>query len=242
MEGFTEAERISAAWSKLHALEKNSNTSSNKTPLDSHQHHRDRRVHDRDERKRIKRSRSRSQRKNYRQRSPSRDVKNIRGDERDKPSYSPYRGNPDIRKSPTYSPYRGRREKSPVIIRRSSERSGRPLSRSRSRSKSFDRHPSPEVLARLPPPPDPRRPDHDSRDDHRKYFNKSHLQERKYRSRSRSNERSRDSITQSAWSHDRFTAADYDRSTTTSLTLSHSFLVLRGVIFLKIIVHQVRNG
>jgi hypothetical protein len=225
MEGFTEAERISAAWSKLHAIERRDNSATLKrtTGADSRQYHdKDRdRATDRDRygrgegKKKMNRSRSRSKsqtkrnRPRSRSKDASRDVRNRKGEERDKPSYSPYRGNPDVRNSPTYSPYRTSRVASPPpALRRSPERK-----LTRSRSKSFDGHSSPEELARLPPPPDPRRPDHDNREgDDRRYFSKPYPKDRRsHRSRSRSNERSRDPIAQSAWSHDRFTAADYDR-------------------------------
>jgi hypothetical protein len=253
MEGFTEAERIAAAWSKLHALERSQNTNTTRQQdqrKKSEKRSRSRsknakrdyfdRDHDRDRRVRSNERQSSRKGEKYEQRDER--------DRREKPSYSPYRGNPDIRKSPTYSPYRGEnREKSPIYIRKSRSRS--PERRSsvaknyRSKSRSRSRSPSQEDLSRLPPPPDPKRPEHDNRCQERRSFKKV---ERRYRSRSRSTERPTDPKTKSKWSHDRFTAADYDRCVPRFLLPPFAdylcLVVLKEIIFPEIIDPRVPLG
>lgn len=224
MEGFTEAERIAAAWSKMHALEgslfkkeqdymKNrDNKRYEKDKLRKRSRSRShRRSRSRDRSREKMRGRSTSRSRKIKKRSHSRDNKLEKRDERDQPTYSPYRGNPDLRVSPTYSPYRGNRDKSPEYIPRSPGRTRdcRKRSKSRSRSPSSSSvSKKREDLARLPPPPDPVRPDHDTRYQDRPKSRKDRIS---YHSRSRSTDREKNSQVFSKWSHDRFTAADYDR-------------------------------
>jgi hypothetical protein len=212
--GFTEAELLAAAWSKQQKVNDTANLRSDRRSKSFlHRDESDRHRHKsrRTERRSYSRSRSREKRKK-KERKENRSSRDI-------PSYSPYRGNPNDggRTSPTYSPYRGDRpaEEENYHMRRSprsrsGSRSGnlsrsrsrdrryRSRSRPRSRSRSADSAIDPALLAKMPPPSDPMRPDHDDRsmrkghNGGRRHLDRStDLVERRERSERRNRSRSR---------------------------------------------------
>jgi hypothetical protein len=221
--GFTEAEVLAAQWSKMQKSSNISIKTSGKGKDESSMRSKDRKrsssPHDRQRNRHTQRSRPSS--RSYRDNS----------DGRASPNYSPYTGNDiDVKTSPP-SPKKTREyERS-----RSRSRSNRRYrSRSRSRSPSLTN----EELARLPPPPDPIRPDHDdmigrrSRQEAERIWSSYRTKKRQHRSRSRSRSRSGSSSSvekekkiRNRWTHDGF---DRVRDTR-SLASLNSFILIHFI-------------